>query len=319
MALSLEDLRAFVLIAKERSVSKAAVRLGVSQQSVSERIRRIERRLDKKLFLRRPHGMRLTPEGYTLIPYASKIIALIDEGVAAINNEGALRVLVAESVATAIEPFRSRIVTPQTTLTIDGSAEEILAAIGTGEADIGIGDFTESATSSHAAPDLVDDESRDPVATNGSGSAQPGGDSLGGAEALPREAVVIEALFTDPVVWAAPSDHPFASRTSISLEEINGINVGSSPEAAVVNPGGHGADSVRICPRSMIASQLASGELVELPVNRTGWVIPISIAYRALESDRPGVQSLRDALIEAHNLSVASFPDAPHPFTEVHR
>ena len=79
MALSIDDLRSFILVAQERSVTRASAKMGVSQQSVSERIRRLEGRLGVQLFDRVAFGMQPTTAGFRLFPYASQAVALIEQ------------------------------------------------------------------------------------------------------------------------------------------------------------------------------------------------------------------------------------------------
>ncbi|WP_310730004.1 LysR family transcriptional regulator, partial [Burkholderia multivorans] len=49
---NLKDLSAFVMVAEERSFTRAAARLGVSQSALSQTIRGLEARLDLRLFAR---------------------------------------------------------------------------------------------------------------------------------------------------------------------------------------------------------------------------------------------------------------------------
>src|SRR3954464_4489010 len=49
---SLDDLAAFAAVARERSFTKAAARLGVSQSALSQTIRQLEARLDVRLLTR---------------------------------------------------------------------------------------------------------------------------------------------------------------------------------------------------------------------------------------------------------------------------
>lgn len=49
---SLDDLRALIVVAGERSFTKAAVKLGVSQSALSQTIRELETRLGVRLLTR---------------------------------------------------------------------------------------------------------------------------------------------------------------------------------------------------------------------------------------------------------------------------
>src|SRR5690242_12438938 len=53
----------FHVVAAEGSVARAAERLGVTQPTISEQVRALERALGVTLFERAPSGLRLTAEG----------------------------------------------------------------------------------------------------------------------------------------------------------------------------------------------------------------------------------------------------------------
>ena len=63
MELNLHQLEIFLCIARERSFSKAAERLRISQPSVSIQIRNLEDSLEVKLFERLGRRVYLTREG----------------------------------------------------------------------------------------------------------------------------------------------------------------------------------------------------------------------------------------------------------------
>jgi DNA-binding transcriptional LysR family regulator len=72
----LDTLVVFAIVARERSLTRAADMLGVSQPSVSGRIRRLERRLGEPLFERLGRGVRLTPAGELLRTVADRALAV---------------------------------------------------------------------------------------------------------------------------------------------------------------------------------------------------------------------------------------------------
>ncbi len=74
----LKQLRAFCHAAQERSISRAAKRLGLSQPSVSLQIQALERELGITLFERRGPRIRLTPDGETLYELAGPLVEDID-------------------------------------------------------------------------------------------------------------------------------------------------------------------------------------------------------------------------------------------------
>lgn len=68
-------LRTFVAVAQESSFTRAAVRLGLTQQAVSGHIKSLERVLGAPLFSRQSSGVVLTPAGTSIVSYAEQVIA----------------------------------------------------------------------------------------------------------------------------------------------------------------------------------------------------------------------------------------------------
>ena len=86
MGLKPEDLKVFQLVAGHRSVTGAAAELQMAQQSVSDRIRVLERVVGEPLFMRSPRGMELTAAGLRLLPYAGRCLSILDEALAAARS-----------------------------------------------------------------------------------------------------------------------------------------------------------------------------------------------------------------------------------------
>jgi DNA-binding transcriptional LysR family regulator len=76
---NLDLLAVFAVVARERSFTRAASVLGISQPSISARMRRLERRLGEPVFERLGRGVRLTPTGEALRPAADRALALAQE------------------------------------------------------------------------------------------------------------------------------------------------------------------------------------------------------------------------------------------------
>lgn len=87
------DLRAleyFVAVAEERSFTRAAFREHVSQPSISQQMHALERELGEALFERGITGVRLTPGGEALLPYARECLAVVAAARAEFSGRSAL-------------------------------------------------------------------------------------------------------------------------------------------------------------------------------------------------------------------------------------
>ena len=73
------DLKIFQAVAREGSISKAALALNYVQSNVTTRIKQLETQLQVPLFHRSNRGMSLTPAGENLLGYADRILELLYE------------------------------------------------------------------------------------------------------------------------------------------------------------------------------------------------------------------------------------------------
>lgn len=84
--MQLQDLNSFVVVAEERSFSKAARRLHRTQPAVSQAIRRLEEGLGDRLFDRSSKNGALTEAGLLLREHALRLLRLASEAAAAVRE-----------------------------------------------------------------------------------------------------------------------------------------------------------------------------------------------------------------------------------------
>ena len=77
---NLEYYKVFYTAARHGSLTVAARELSISQPAVSQTIRLLEEELGAKLFTRVSRGIRLTPEGELLYPYAEQAVKSLEQG-----------------------------------------------------------------------------------------------------------------------------------------------------------------------------------------------------------------------------------------------
>ncbi|WP_280267267.1 LysR family transcriptional regulator [Nocardia wallacei] len=82
MELELRHLRAFAVLCEERSYTRAARRLHLTQPSLSRTIQQLERILDCRLIDRTPRRFEVTGEGAEFLAHARRILADLDAVVA---------------------------------------------------------------------------------------------------------------------------------------------------------------------------------------------------------------------------------------------
>jgi DNA-binding transcriptional LysR family regulator len=79
MAFTIRQLQFFVAVAEQGSVSRAAQNLSISQSSVTEAIKELERDLGVELFERHPRGLNITHRGHQFLRHATKILADVSD------------------------------------------------------------------------------------------------------------------------------------------------------------------------------------------------------------------------------------------------
>lgn len=85
---NLEDLRVLVETARGGTLTAASKVLGVTPAAASAMLKRLEAQLGARLFERSTRAMRLTPQGQTLLDYATRALDLLAEGEAQLAIEG---------------------------------------------------------------------------------------------------------------------------------------------------------------------------------------------------------------------------------------
>lgn len=83
--MELNEIEAFVTIARAAGFTRAATILSISQPAISRRIDLLERELGAPLFERLPTGARLTEAGQAFLPYAKQALASTRDGAAAVR------------------------------------------------------------------------------------------------------------------------------------------------------------------------------------------------------------------------------------------
>ena len=144
---TIQQLRIFKAIASEKSFTKAAEILFVSQPSLSKQIKVLENRLGILLLNRTGNKIYLTEAGNIFLQYCERILALCEETCRALNNlkdgeRGNLKVGASQTIGTYLMPRLLTLFTqnyPQINLNIDIDSTKIIAKkVADQRIDIGI-------------------------------------------------------------------------------------------------------------------------------------------------------------------------------------
>lgn len=144
--MDIHQLRTFVVVAREGSVTRASDALHLSQPAVSAHIKSMEEGLGLSLFDRTPRGMSLTPDGQRLLAKAEQTLAAHQELMAEATRSNAELVgrLRVGAGSNSNNEVIGRLLTvmserqPGVDITLKhGTSQEILAGIRNGSLDAG--------------------------------------------------------------------------------------------------------------------------------------------------------------------------------------
>jgi DNA-binding transcriptional LysR family regulator len=166
---TLQQLRILKAVATEKSLTKAAATLYLSQPSLSKQIKTLERNLDALLINRESNKISLTENGKVLLQYSERILALCEESCRALidlkNGErGNLTVGASQTIGTYLMPRVLALFAqnyPQIDLKVQVNSTRIIAnSIINREIDIAVvgGEISDDLKKTLSIEDFVYDE-----------------------------------------------------------------------------------------------------------------------------------------------------------------
>jgi DNA-binding transcriptional LysR family regulator len=147
--LELRQLRAFVALVEQGSMTGAARTLGLAQSTVSESLLALERTLGARVVLRRRgrQDAKLSEAGLALLPHARTILAAVEGAHTAVagattNALGSVQIIANESITTYVLPAATaklRARWPRTQFVVSVAAcEGVREGVASGEFDVGL-------------------------------------------------------------------------------------------------------------------------------------------------------------------------------------
>lgn len=143
----LNDLQAFRAVVEHGSFRRAAEAIRITQSALSRRVEKLESALEVKLFERTTRKVSLTNVGRAFLPQVERLLDDLDLALLSVGDGGALRrgsltIACVPSAAYyfmphAIRSFHGQYPRIKIRL-IDASANEVSAAVASGEADFGV-------------------------------------------------------------------------------------------------------------------------------------------------------------------------------------
>ena len=140
----LDDLAVFLAVARERSFTRAAAQLGVSQSALSQTIRGLEARLGIRLLTRTTRSVAPTEAGERLIEAVGPAFDQIDAGLAALSEmrekpAGTIRITAGDhAVASILWPKLAPFLSKYPDITVEIAIDYGLTDIVAGRFDAGV-------------------------------------------------------------------------------------------------------------------------------------------------------------------------------------
>jgi DNA-binding transcriptional LysR family regulator len=284
-------LEAFLAVVEHAGFSRAAERLGVSQPTVSQLVRALEREVGADLLVRARGAVRPTAAGRALVPFASQLLATVEEAAEAIGRADRdarrhLAVAAGEALATHVLPravaaIRERLPGLQVTLVV-GDELRVVEALRSREVDAALltdrSDTRDLTAHDYAAGRLV------LVAAPGSRLAEAGQASMAdlAAETLVvRDAGTVNRREVDAML-ARAEVRPRSRLVASSLEAVKRF-----VEAGL---------GVTIVPWIAVERELGEGRLVEVALDVEGLSYRFLLCTRSGEPTTPAVRQLLELL-----------------------
>lgn len=291
--IKIRHLEAFVEVARQKSVGRAAAALGLTQPAVTRTIRELEGIVGQPLVARDGRGIRLSRQGEAFLAHAGRSLAAVRGGISALSDRaergptvriGALPTVSATVMPEAVarhlasgHPSRLRVVTGENRVLLDQLRKSDL--------DLVVGRMP--------APELL-------------------------------EGLRFEPLYRDRVVFVVAADHPLAAARRIGPDVLTLYPVLAPPEGSIIFPvvervlveqgltrpereietvsDSFGRAYVRekkaiwIISRGVVADELTSGRFRELPIDTGSTLGSVGLVTRGGDDPGDGAAAFADTL-----------------------
>ena len=210
--MNIDQLKYFADLAKTNSITNTAKRMFISQQALSESIKRMENELGCTLVLRSKTGVSFTEDGKYVLDYAQKILVLHTEMEQHLQRKynkeflhGKLTIGVGPTISNVFLPklmLKMHHQYPSVKLhVLEQSSNTILSLLRNSELDFGIfGIYTEN------NPEII-------VSAMQKELSQP----------QTYEKLKLKKLYSDPMVCVMSKNHPLASHQELTRAQLKDI------------------------------------------------------------------------------------------------
>jgi DNA-binding transcriptional LysR family regulator len=293
--IQLVQVEGFLEVARRGSVSRAAEALFITQPTLTARLHGLERELGTALFLRTPHGMRLTDAGRAWVPFAERALRALVDGRDALEqvitaSAGHLMIAAAPAVSTYVLPeLLERFVAEHPRVEVSvrtGHSEDVVELVLRDEVQIGLG------------------------------------------RAIRHPDLELRPFLTEELVLVCAPDHPFTQRDDVPMAEVAGqklimfdrtssyyeitqgafLSAGVKPRSLMELDSIESAKKmverglgVALLPGSAVAREVEGGTLCVVKMKDAPPMHNTIVAYRRRDAGKPeGIVAAFLTLLETH-------------------
>ncbi len=292
--LKLRHLETFVEVARQKSVSRAAENLNLTQPAVTRTIRELEGICGKPLVEKDGRGIRISSYGEVFLRYAGSSLAAARGGINALAELslaegplirlGALPTVSATVLPVAVARYLASGLQNRLSV-VTGENRVLLDQLRVGELDLVMG--------------------RLPALEN-------------------MQGLVFEPLFRDKVIFAVHAGHPLARRDGFAVDALNDYPVLVPTRQSIIRPFvdrlfieqgisqpikaietvsdsfGHAFvrryRAIWVISRGVVATEIDSGEFVALPIDTESTLGSVGLNIRAQTNLSPAAETFADML-----------------------
>lgn len=294
--IQLVQVEGFLEVARRGSVSRAAEALFITQPTLTARLHGLERELGTALFLRTPHGMRLTDAGRAWVPFAERALRALVEGRDALQQ---VMTASAGHLMLAAAPAVSTYVLPELLERFVAEHPRVEVSVRTGHSD-----------------DVVNLVLRDEV-------------QIGLGRAIRHPDLELRPFQTEEMVLVCAPDHHFTRRKTVPMSEVAAeklimfdrtssyyeitqaafLSVGVRPRGMMELDSIEAAKKmverglgVALLPGSAVARDVKGGTLCVVKMADAPPMHNSIVAYRRLDAGKPeGIVAAFLTLLETHS------------------
>lgn len=281
--IKIRHLEAFVEVARQKSVGRAAITLSLTQPAVSRTIRELEEIVGAALIEREGRGIRLSHQGEVFLSHAGAGLAAVRGGIAALANVatssgppvriGALPTVSATVMPGAVVDFlASGLKSPLRVIT--GENRVLLDHLRKGDLDLVMGRMP--------APELMTALSFEPLYRDRVAFIVSKHHPLAG-----QRQVAADILAHHPVLVPQPGSiiHPFVERVIVEQGMAQPVQAIETVSDSFGRAFLRACDAIWVISRGVVAAEIASGEFLELPIDTGSTLGAVGLITR--EADRP--------------------------------